>query len=47
VRLPEGLTPRSVHLLEAGTTPKVEAVGGVVSLTVPSVRVHEVVAIDL
>jgi hypothetical protein len=48
VRLPAGAHPRRVHLLTAGTTLPVKhtADGGALALTVPSVDVHEVIAID-
>jgi putative glycosyl hydrolase-like family 6 (GHL6) protein/glycosyl hydrolase family 42 (putative beta-galactosidase) len=46
VRLPDGTTPRKVHLLTAGTTLNARTAGGVCSVTVPSVDVHEVIAID-
>ncbi len=46
VRLPDGLRPRKVHLLTAGTTPRTRQSDGVLTITVPSVEVHEVVAID-
>ena len=39
--------PRAkVQLLTAGTSPRVEDAGGVLTVTVPSVDVHEVIAID-
>jgi hypothetical protein len=47
VRMPGGLEPRGIHLLTAGSSLPVEQSGNVLSLTVPSVGVHEVVAIDL
>ncbi|HXW08785.1 MAG TPA: alpha-amylase family protein [Vicinamibacterales bacterium] len=47
VRLPQGAQPRAVQLLTAGTTAAARTAGGVVTLTVPAVDVHEVVAIDL
>jgi hypothetical protein len=47
VRLPDGLRARAVRLLTAGTEPDVSWDDGVLSLTVPSIAVHEVVAIDL
>ncbi len=46
VRMPRGLQPRQVRLLTAGTRPDIEVVNGAVSLTVPSIDVHEVIAID-
>ena len=47
VRLPEGVRPRRVHLLVAGTVPHVEEAAGALTVTVPSVRDHEVVAVDV
>jgi hypothetical protein len=47
IRLPEGARPGRVQLLTAGVTPPVQRTGGVISLTVPSIEVHEVIAIDL
>jgi hypothetical protein len=47
VRLPAGARPTKVQLLTAGTTVAVQPIDGVLTLTVPSVEVHEVVAIDL
>ena len=47
IRLPAGTRARSVHLLTAGTPVNVRPAGGVMELTVPSVELHEIVAIDL
>jgi hypothetical protein len=47
IRLPEGARARSVRLLRAGTSPHVDEAGGVLSVTVPVVIDHEVIAIDL
>jgi len=47
IRLPEGARARKVQLLTAGTTPRVETATGTITVTVPSVDVHEVVALDL
>ena len=48
IRLPAGTRAGSVRLLTARTTPQVErGDNGVLIVTVPSVEVHEVVAIDL
>jgi hypothetical protein len=47
VRLPEGARAGKVQLLTAGTSPRVDAAAGTLTVTVPSVEVHEVVAIDL
>ena len=47
VRLPQGAAARRAHLLTAGTTLPLQQRNGIVSVTVPSVEVHEVVALDL
>jgi hypothetical protein len=47
VRLPAGASPKKIQLLTAGTTLPLRQSAGVVTLSVPSVAVHEVVAIDL
>jgi hypothetical protein len=47
VRLPGGLAARGVHLLVAGTSPEFRQSEGTLELTVPSVLVHEVIAIDV
>ena len=47
VRLPEGVRPTRVQLLTAGLTPPVDVSGGVLTVTVPSIDVHEVIAIDV
>jgi hypothetical protein len=47
LRLPEGIRPTRVQLLTAGLTPPVDASGGVLTVTVPSIDVHEVIAIDV
>ena len=46
IRIPEGLRARTVQLLTAGTTPRVESGNATITVTVPSVDVHEVIAID-
>jgi hypothetical protein len=46
LRLPEGKAVAGVHLLRAGTTPEVRHEAGAVSVRVPSILEHEVVAID-
>jgi hypothetical protein len=46
IRLPDGIRPRKVHLLMAGTTLDAAVSGNICSVTVPSVDVHEVIAID-
>ena len=47
LRLPKGAAARKVQLLTAGTTPDVRTDNGTLTVVVPSVDVHEVVAIDL
>jgi hypothetical protein len=47
IRVPAGAHPRKIQLLTAGTTPQVATDAGVLTVTVPSVDVHEVIAIDL
>ncbi len=47
VRVPNGLAVRKAHLLTAGTTLQPQQAAGTMTLTVPTVDVHEVVAIDL
>ena len=47
IRLPAGAQPRAVRLLTAGTPITGRTDGGVLALTVPSVDLHEVIAIDL
>jgi hypothetical protein len=47
IRLPEGAEAKKVQLLTAGTVLRDRSAAGVLQVTVPSVEVHEVVAIDL
>lgn len=47
VRLPRGKKARKVQLLVAGGSPQVREAAGSLTLTVPSIAVNEVVAIDL
>ncbi len=47
VRLPDGSRPKKVQLLTAGKAVDYKLTGTALMLTVPSVEVHEVVAIDL
>jgi len=47
LRLPDGARPRRVLLLAAGTIPRVVAGSGYLTVTVPSILDHEIVAIDL
>jgi len=47
VRAPEGRRVRKAHFLVSGKTPAYHESGGVVSLTIPSIDLHEVIALDL
>ena len=47
IRLPEGLRAKKVHLLAADKRPRVQRNGAELTITVPSVLDHEVVAIDV
>ncbi len=47
VRLPQGVKARGAHLLKAGQTPKVEQATGSITVLVPMILDHEVIAIDL
>lgn len=47
IRMPSGTRARKVQLLTAGNAPRVDERGGSLNVTVPSVDVHEVVAIDI
>jgi hypothetical protein len=47
IRLPQGLRARAVKLLTAGTTPEVDDHDGTLTVTVPSIGVQEVIAVDL
>jgi len=46
-RLPEGRRARRVQLLVSGSAPRVREANGTLSLTIPSILDHEVVAVDL
>jgi hypothetical protein len=46
IRLPAGTRARKVQLLTAGTSPRVEETGGILTVTVPTVDIHEVIAVD-
>ena len=47
IRIPEGRRVNKVHLLVSEKSPAYHHANGVVSLTIPSVELHEVIAIDL
>jgi hypothetical protein len=47
LRLPAGKRAAKVQFLVSAATPSVETRGGTISLTVPSIRDHEVIAVDL
>ncbi len=46
IRLPPGTRAGKVQLLTAGTSVTERPAGDVLTLTVPSVELHEVIAID-
>jgi HSP20 family molecular chaperone IbpA len=46
IRLPEDARPKKVQLLTSGKTVPADVRNGVLRVTVPSVDVHEVIAID-
>lgn len=45
--LPAGAVPKRVHLLTADRTPEFSVASGILSVTVPSIALHEVIAMDL
>jgi Hypothetical glycosyl hydrolase 6/Beta-galactosidase trimerisation domain len=47
IRMPAGTKAKSVRLLTAGTSPRAAEAAGIMTVTVPSVDVHEVIAVDL
>jgi Hypothetical glycosyl hydrolase 6/Beta-galactosidase trimerisation domain len=47
VRLPAGTKAKKVQLLASGATSRVQEANGSISLTIPSIMDHEVIAIDL
>ncbi|MGH9801345.1 MAG: hypothetical protein ACRD82_13340, partial [Blastocatellia bacterium] len=47
IRLPQGKKPKQVQLLVSGNSVRAQESAGYLSLTVPSILAHEVVAIDL
>jgi len=47
IRLPESVKPRTVRLLAAGVTPEFSHEGSWLTVTVPSVLDHEIIAVDL
>ncbi len=47
LKLPAGARAKKVHLLVAGVAPRVEEAGGYLTLTVPSILYHEVVAVEV
>jgi len=47
VRIPPGRKAKKVQLLVSGHQPRVREANGAVSLTIPSILDHEVIAIDL
>ena len=47
LRLPAGRAPQGVRLLVSGAVPPFRHTGEWLELTVPSIRAHEVIAVDL
>ena len=47
IRVPQDAKVEKVHLLVSGKAPEYKIVDGIVTLTVPSVLDHEVIAVDL
>ena len=47
IRLPAGARPRKVQLLTAKSTPQTNVADGVLTVTVPTIGVHEVIGVDL
>jgi hypothetical protein len=47
IRLPDGLRAKKIHLLAADKSPRVQRNGDELTITVPSILDHEVVAIDV
>jgi Beta-galactosidase trimerisation domain len=47
VRLPSGVTAKNIHLLVGKQTPQIQSRGVNLTVTVPSILDHEVVAIDI
>jgi hypothetical protein len=47
VRVPDGLRARQIRLLVGGEAPPFRQSGQWLEVVVPSIRVHEVVAVDL
>ncbi len=47
IRLPADAAPKRVRLLTAGAAPDVKKSGAMLTVTVPRIDVHEVIAIDL
>jgi hypothetical protein len=47
IRLPNGRKARHVRLLVSGQSPRVQLSGGSITLTIPTILDHEVVAIDV
>jgi hypothetical protein len=47
IKLPSGTTPKAVKLLVSGVLPSTDVSGSQLSLTVPSILDHEVIAVDL
>jgi len=47
VRLPQGRKAKKVHLLNSGESPHTNEAAGVLTVWVPSILDHEIIAIDI
>jgi hypothetical protein len=47
IRLPVGMKPKKVQFLVSNAAPRVQQANGILTVTVPSILDHEVIAIDL
>jgi hypothetical protein len=47
IRVPDGRRIKSVRLLTAGATPAHQLANGVLTVHIPAIRLHEVIAVDL
>jgi hypothetical protein len=47
IRLPQGVQPKNVRLLTASVTSRLQQSNNVLTVSVPAVEVHEIVAIDI
>jgi hypothetical protein len=47
IAIPQDLQVKAIHLLVSGQTPRITHTNGSISVTLPSIVDHEVIAIDL